>query len=126
MKTMVYIGCMKESTNRKKSDIGKRLTSFRKQAGLSQAQLARAVDLPQRTIANHETIANYIPSTVLPDLANVLGITIEQLLGVGPENKSTRGPKPRLEKQIDAIRRLPKKDQVLAVQLIDRLLKTAN
>ena len=116
---------MKESTTRKRTDLGRRLATLRKQAGLSQAQLARAVDLPQRTIANYETIANYIPSNVLPDLAEVLGVSIDELLGVGSK-KSGRGPKPQLERRIDAIRRLPKNDQTLAVQLIDRLLKSAN
>ena len=63
MNSVVYLVGMTKNSSRSK--IGSRLASLRKEAGMSQAQLANAVDLPQRTIANYETIANYIPSNVL-------------------------------------------------------------
>lgn len=126
MQNMVYIVGMAKSTDRDRTALGKRLAALRQKAGLSQAQLAQAVGLPQRTIANYETIANYIPSTALPSLADALGVSIEELLGLPGGKNGRRGPKSRLEKQIDQLRRLPKKDQELAEQLLDRLLVSAH
>ena len=36
-------------------EFGRRLTSLRKQTGLSQAELAKKLDMPQSTYANYET-----------------------------------------------------------------------
>jgi transcriptional regulator with XRE-family HTH domain len=126
MKNTVYIvGMAKAMTERERADIGQRLASFRKKAGMSQAQLGKAVGLPQRTIANYETVAKYIPSNVLLPLAEALDVSIEELLGVPPPKGGRRGPKSEIEKQIAALRRLPKRDQELASQLLDRLLSSA-
>jgi len=122
MQNMVYIVGMTGKINKDRTAVGKRLASLRKKAGLSQARLAEAVGLPQRTIANYETIANYIPSTSLPPLADALGVPVEELLGIPPAKTGRRGPKSILEKQVSALRRLPKKDQELASQFLDRLL----
>ncbi len=122
MQNMVYIADMGKNTERDRTALGKRLTALRKKAELSQAQLAKMVALPQRTIANYETIANYIPSTALPPLADALSVPVEELLGMPPARNGRRGPKSELEKQIIALRRLPRKDQELASQFLDRLL----
>ena len=124
MKSVVYLVGMTKNSSRSK--IGLRLAALRKEAGMSQAQLANAIDLPQRTIANYETIANYIPSNVLLPLCEALGTSIEELLGLSSQKSGRRGPKSELEKQIIALRRLPKKDQQLASQLLERLLSTAH
>ena len=127
MQNAVYIVDMARTmTEQERSDIGRRLAGLRKKAGLSQAQLGRAVGLPQRTIANYETIAKYIPSNVLLPLAEALDASIEELLGVPPLKGGRRGPKSEIEKQIAALRHLPKRDQELASQLLDRLLASAS
>jgi len=127
MQSAVYIvGMARTTTERERPGIGRRLAALRKKAGMSQAQLGQAVGLPQRTIANYETIAKYIPSNVLLPLAEALGVSIEELLGVPPPKGGRRGPKSEIEKQIAALRRLPKQDQELASQLLDRLLASAH
>jgi len=123
MENMVYIVAMTKNTEeRNRTELGKRLAEFRKKSGLSQAQLAKIVSMPQRTIANYETVANYIPSSVIPALADALGVTAEELIGISSPRVGKRGPKSRLEKQLEDLRRLPKPDQELASQLLDRLL----
>lgn len=126
MKTMVYIAGMRAKKDSERTATGKRLVNLRKKAGLSQVSLASAVGVPQRTIANYETIANYIPSTVLPALAEALGVSVEELLGISVPKGVRRGPKSVLEKQVSALQRLPKKDQELASQLLDKLLASAH
>ncbi len=126
MENIVYLlGMAKNTAQRTRTEIGKRLVILRTKAGLSQAELAKAVGLPQRTIANYETIANYIPSSALPALADALGVVIEELVGLPAPKGGKRGPKSRLEKQFEELRRLPKPEQDLASQLLDRLLAGA-
>lgn len=110
---------------RERTALGKRLVELRTKAGLSQIQLAERVGLPQRTIANYETIRDHIPSSVLPALAEGLGVTIEEIIGLPAPKGSKRGPQSRLERQFEQLRRLPKSEQDLAAQILDRLLAGA-
>lgn len=111
--------------DRRRTELGRRLVELRTKAELSQAQLAQAVGLPQRTIANYETIAKHIPSSVLPSLADALGVSIEEIIGLPSPKGARRGPKSRLEKQFEELRRLPKSEQELAAQVLGRLLAGA-
>jgi transcriptional regulator with XRE-family HTH domain len=88
-----------------------------KAAGLSQVQLARALDIPQRTLSFYEREGTYIPSTLLPGIAKALGVTIEEVLGISESQARKRGPKSRLERQLESIGKLPRNQQqkILAV-----------
>jgi len=94
------------------------LAALRKQAGLSQAALAEAVGIPQRTVSFYEREGGYIPSTLVPQLAKALGVSIEDLLGIGDgAQRAKRGLKSQLERQLEAIATLPRNQQqkILAV-----------
>lgn len=106
---------------------GARLAALRKTAGLSQMQLAEAVGIPQRTISFYERDADAVPSDVLPRLADALGVSVEVLLGLEKEPKNKRGPKSKLERQFEAVSKLPQSEQQFVSKLLDRFLvsKTA-
>ena len=109
-----------------RTELGQRLLQLRQNARLSQTQLAAAVGLPQRTIANYETIANYVPSSVLPRLAAALDVTIEEVIGVPVSaTAARRGRRSKLDRQFERLRQLPQSDQEFAAQLLDRLLAAA-
>jgi transcriptional regulator with XRE-family HTH domain len=112
----------KRIEDRKRTELGRHLVELRNRAGLSQAQLARMTGLPQRTIANYETRAKHIPSSVLPPLADALGVSIEETIGLHPPKGAKRGPKSRLEKHFEELQRLPKSEQELVTQVLSRLL----
>ena len=105
------------SAKKKPTECGARLAALRKAAGLSQVQLAKALEIPQRTISFYEREGTYIPSTLLPGLAKALGVSIEEILGVGESQARKRGPKSRLERQLESIGKLPRNQQekILAV-----------
>lgn len=127
MENMVYIaGMSKRIEDRNRTELGRRLIELRTKAGLSQAQLAKAAGIPQRTVANYETIASYIPSSVLPSLADALGVMVEDIIGIPVPKGARRGPKSRLEKQFEELRLLPKSEQELAAQVLGRLLASAS
>ena len=103
-------------------EIGARLASFRKEAGMSQAQLAQALGITQRSISFYEREANYIPSTLLPRMAEILGVSVENIIGANGNAHKKRGPKSRLERQLDLVKQLPKNDQQFVSKFLEQVL----
>jgi len=125
LKNLLYTGDMKRNRQEKTpTQNGARLAALRKAAGLSQIQLAEFIDIPQRTLSFYETNAENIPSTLIPLLADALGVTVEDILGISNKN-AKRGPKSKLERQLDAVRRLPRKEQAFVSKFLDNVLNQA-
>lgn len=110
-------------SKKKVTESGARLASFRKQAGLSQAALAEAVGIPQRTVSFYEREAGALPSTLVPSLAKVLGVSMEELLGIGDGAQRTkRGPKSQLERQLEAVATLPRNQQQKILAVVEAMI----
>ncbi len=110
---------MKKAT----TESGARLATLRKQAGLSQVQLAEAVGIPQRTLSFYESKAEAIPSKLVPALAQALGVTIEEVLGIEPTGtRKKRGPQSQLERQLTAIATLPRKEQQQLLAVVEAFI----
>lgn len=109
-------------SSKKPTENGARLAALRKTAGLSQMQLAEAVGIPQRTLSFYERDAESVPSELLSSLAKALGVTVEALLGLETAPKNKRGPKSKLERQFEALSRLPPSEQQFVSKLLDQLL----
>lgn len=110
-------------SKKKATDSGVRLAALRKQAGLSQAALAEAVGIPQRTISFYEREAVAIPSTLVPTLAKVLGVSMEELLGINDgAQRAKRGPKSQLERQLEAIATLPRNQQQKILAVVEAMI----
>jgi len=103
---------------------GARLAALRQAAGLSQAELARAVGETQQNIAFWELSAKPPRSDVLPKLAKVLGVRIEVLLGEAEPRTARRpGPVSKAQRVLDQISTLPKSKQDLVVQFVETLVE---
>ncbi len=108
--------------NRPATELGARLAALRRAAGLSQAKLAESLGIPQRTLCFYERDAHNLPSTLLPELAAVLGVSIEQIIGVREQNGQKRGPKSQLERQLEAIADLPRHEQRRILSVVEALV----
>ena len=64
------------------ADFAKRLTELRKNAGLTRAQLAEKIGISGRTIINYENGTRIPFADTALKMAQVFGITVEELLGV--------------------------------------------
>jgi len=84
---------------------GARLAELRKRAGYTQQELAEAVQTTQRMVSYYETQAEPPPSMLLPELARVLGVSVDQLLGLAPLKKS-RLPDSRVLRRLQQIEAL--------------------
>jgi len=108
------------------SEFGERLTALRKARGLTQIQLADKIGSTQRAISRYETIADRAPAPVLAKLAQALGVSTDELLGVkrirmaasladDPEAR-------RLWKKFQQVMELPEKDRRAVIRLVNSLV----
>ena len=97
----------------KKTDIIKavkgNLIRLRKHKGLSQKQLAKHMKVTQRVIAYYENEANNIPLTKLQDLADVLEVSVAELLSTKIEKDNIATIDIRLIRKLKEIEKLPRR-----------------
>ena len=106
---------------------GSRLTGFRQARGLTQAQLAKTVNVSTRVLSYYENHAECASGELAVNLARALGVTLEELLGAGPVNQAAMpvGPNSedmRLWWKFQKIRKLPQKDQRAVLRLVNSLV----
>jgi transcriptional regulator with XRE-family HTH domain len=110
-----------------KTSFGERLFAFRKARGLTQVQLAEALNSTQRVISYYETEAELPPSGVIVTLARVLNVSTDELLGVKPAKPAQGGTQNRrLWKRFQRMESLPERDQRAVLRLINSLVASNN
>jgi transcriptional regulator with XRE-family HTH domain len=97
---------------------GMRLAELRRDAGLSQYELARYVGVPQANIAFWERSEKPPRSEVLPKMAQALGVTVEDLLIVDAGKavsrkaaKSNARPAGKVREVFERVSKLPRRQQ---------------
>ena len=112
---------------RKKSEpspFGRRLETLRKARGLTQLQVAKALETTQRTVSYYETQGGSPPAYVVVALAKLLHVSADELLGLKPskaEQKKEDPEKRRLWKRFQRMSSLPQRDQRAVIRLINSL-----
>ncbi len=101
--------------------LGARVAELRKDQGLSQQALAEQLGIPQQTYANYEVARARIPASMLPQLALLFGVGVDELLGLR-NGTGKRGPTPKFQKQLERIAQLPRAQQRLVIQMLDGVL----
>ena len=108
------------------SKFGERLAALRQARGLTQVQLAEKIGSTQRAVSRYETIADRAPAPVLAKLAQALGVTTDELLGVKPTRAAsslTDDPEARrLWKKFQQVMALPEKDRRAVIRLVNSLV----
>ncbi|WP_242685662.1 MULTISPECIES: helix-turn-helix domain-containing protein [Photorhabdus] len=106
--------------------LGKRITTLRKEAGLTQVQLAQKLNVSQQAVQSWEAGRRRIQISILPTVARILSVSLEKLFGEESDRiLSKRGPASRLEKQIQIISQLPKGKQKLVSEMLDAVIAQA-
>jgi transcriptional regulator with XRE-family HTH domain len=108
-------------SNKPRSAFGKRLAEARQRAGLSQAELGRAVGLSQRAIAHWERRHSSLYPEQIAALSRILKVGADELLGVS-SGKQKPGPPSKLARQLERVGQLPKSKQKFVSQLLDTVL----
>jgi transcriptional regulator with XRE-family HTH domain len=107
--------------------LGRRIAERRKALGMNQTQLADLLGVAQQTMAHYEGGVARVAVAMLPTLCEALGLSLEELLGVEAKKAAKpapkkRGPTPRIQQQIEAVRALPRSKQRFVSQVLDSVL----
>jgi transcriptional regulator with XRE-family HTH domain len=108
---------------------GARLATLRRDAGLTQAELAATVGEPQQNIALWEQSDKPPRSDVIPKLAKALGVAVEDLFAHKPAPARRAGPVGKVRRLFDDVARLPRRQQDKIVEfltpIVEQFKKTA-
>ena len=108
-------------------ELGARIAELRKTNGITQIQLADTLGVSQQTVNSYEVARRRVPVSALPTLAQLFGISIDELLGGGTTKKpSKRGPSSKLEQQIERVNALPRSKQKFVIDMIETVLQQAS
>jgi hypothetical protein len=75
-------------------------------------------------LASWEVGRRRLPVALLPELAQSLAVSVEDLIGTATP-PARRGPAPKLLQQVERIQRLPRAQQRFVMQMIDTVLQQA-
>jgi transcriptional regulator with XRE-family HTH domain len=102
--------------------LGRRIAELRREQGLTQAQLGKALGLSQQQVAHFETARRRVPASVLPALAKALAVSVEELLDAQRKPKK-RGPTPVLQRQLERVSELPRSRQRFVIEMLETVLQ---
>jgi transcriptional regulator with XRE-family HTH domain len=101
---------------------GARLAELRKAAAISQTELAHLLGVPQSNIAFWEQSEKPPRSDVLPRMAEILGVRVEDLLGTASAPARRGGPVGKVKKVFDEVSKLPRRQQDKVVDVVSALV----
>ena len=108
------------------TELGARIAQLRKEQDLTQTELAERLGVAQQTLAHYEVGRLRVAASMLPTLAQVLGTTVEELIGQAPARAGAkRGPAPRLQQQLEQLAALPKSKQRAVMEVLESMLAQA-
>ncbi len=124
METHPYTQGMARPMSKARPKQGAKLAALRKAAGLSQAELADALGVPQSSVAYWETSPKPPRSDILPQMAAVLGVTVETIIGSTPKALPRRpGRVGKLQQALEKAAKLPRRQQQLVVEFVNTLVE---
>jgi transcriptional regulator with XRE-family HTH domain len=98
---------------------GKRLKALREAAGLSQRELAERLTVHHSNIGFWESGAVPPRSEVLPAMADIFGVRVEELLGHEAKRKVVAAPSGRARLVFDKVSKLPKRQQQKILEVVE-------
>jgi len=102
------------------------LSKLRKAAGLSQRELARALDVHHSNVSFWERTGVAPRGEVLPKMAEILGVSVDTLLGENPKAKAAAAaPAGRARLAFAAVSKLPRARQQKILEVVEALLKAS-
>ena len=98
---------------------GKRLKALREASGLSQRELAERLGVHHSNIGFWESGAVPPRSEVLVPMAQILGASLEQLLGEEDKRKPVAAPNGRARVAFEKVSKLPKRQQQKILDVVE-------
>jgi transcriptional regulator with XRE-family HTH domain len=92
---------------------------------MTQVQLAEALGIAQQTLAHYEGGKLRVAVALLPPLAQILGVGVDELIGAPVKRAGKRGPTPKLQQQVERLSQLPQAKQRMVMQMLEGFLNQA-
>jgi len=102
--------------------IGQRIAQARRRADISQRELARRLGVTQQTIATLERRTTTPRSATLLKIAEILGVSPNELLGVEDARNAHPSARGRVQATFHAVAKLPRRQQAKILEVVDALL----
>jgi transcriptional regulator with XRE-family HTH domain len=102
--------------------IAQRLARIRRERGMTQVEMAQRLGVAQPVVSDYERGELRLHGELIVKLSGILGVSSEELLGLkkAPSNGALKNR--RLLRRLQAIERLPRRDQQALLRTIDRFL----
>ena len=114
----------KRIQSNKPASFGERLSALRKAAGFTQVELAAELGVSQRMVAYYESPGAAPPANLLPQIAAALGVSIDELFGVGIKRRLVKQDgDSRLRRRLLAIEKLDGAEKRQVLQVIDAFIE---
>lgn len=110
------------STMNKKDASGSHLRELRERAGISVRELARQLDIHHTNIVYWEKTGRVAKVELLPQLASILGVSVEEVLGQ-PRSKRAPAAPGRLGQIFEAASRLPRRQQQKIIEFVEPFIR---
>ena len=104
---------------------GQRLIHFRQKAGMTQYELAEALDISRDLVGHYERRSQNPNLDFVIKVAELFEITVDELLGFKPERDKS-GPPPRVRKLTERLTELPKTKQGVVLEMLESYLDKAS
>jgi transcriptional regulator with XRE-family HTH domain len=91
---------------------------------MTQGHLAEHLGISQQHMAPFEKGIRKVPASMLPTLAQLFGISVDELIGL-KDTAAKRGPMPKLQRQIEQVALLPKVKQKFVSEMLDTVIQQA-
>ncbi len=110
--------------NAPKESLGQRIRRIRNEHGLTQTELAEKIGSIQAVVSSYECDRTEPSTEVLVRIAQVLQITTDRLLGLTKTPKAKTIDR-RIQRRMEKVEKLPKRDQDALLRTIDAFVNTA-
>ncbi len=103
--------------------MGERLAQLRREKGLTQEELAAELDVTQPVVSDYERGRLRLHGELIVQLTAIFGVSADEILGLGAQPQRNGSIKNRrLLRQVQALEKLPKRDQQAVIRTIEAFL----
>lgn len=108
-----------------RTEFGERVAAARQQLGLTQAQVAEELGITQQSYAGWERRHTALKPGHLRELARILKVSVDFLLGEKPSRQRGNGPAGKARRVFEAVSKLPRHQQQRIVSVVEALVAQA-
>jgi len=109
-----------------RTEFGSRLHEFRQKRGLSQRDVSDALGITQQSYAAWERKPVALKPEQLAILSQLIGCSIDDLLGLSPKAEKRGGPIGRARQVFEQVSQLPRAQQRKIVDVVEALVAQAS